>query len=144
MKRIALMTGGNSGEYEISLKTADNIFQMLDKNLYEPYLIHLKGNNWTYTAPDGEVVEVNRNDFSLDLKGEKITFDAVFIAIHGNPGENGRLEAYFDMIGMPYTGCGMLSSALTFNKYYCNVVVKNLGIPVAPSLHYFRGETLRH
>ncbi|MBR3577596.1 MAG: D-alanine--D-alanine ligase [Bacteroidales bacterium] len=142
MKRIALMTGGNSGEYEISLKTADNIYQMLDKNLYEPYLIHLKGNNWTYTAPDGEVVEVNRNDFSLDLKGKKITFDAVFIAIHGNPGENGRLEAYFDMIGMPYTGCGMLSSALTFNKYYCNVVVKNLGIPVAPSLHYFKGETV--
>lgn len=136
------MTGGNSGEYEISLKTADNIFSLLDKNLYEPYLIHLKGNNWTYTAPDGEVVEVNRNDFSLDLKGKKITFDAVFIAIHGNPGENGRLEAYFDMIGMPYTGCGMLSSALTFNKYYCNVVVKNLGIPVAPSLHYFKGETI--
>lgn len=142
MKKIALMTGGNSGEYEISLKTAENIYKMLDKNLYEPYLIHLKGNNWTYTHTDGQTVEVNRNDFSLNLNGEKITFDCVFIAIHGNPGENGRLEGYFDMIGMPYTGCGMLSSALTFNKFYCNLVVKTLGIPVSPSLHYFKGDAI--
>lgn len=142
MKKIALMTGGNSGEYEISLKTAQNIYDMLDKNLYEPYLIHLKGNNWTYTHADGQVIEVNRNDFSLDLNGKKITFDAVFIAIHGNPGENGRLEGYFDMIGMPYTGCGMLSSALTFNKFYCNLVVRTLGIPVSPSLHFFKEDVI--
>lgn len=142
MKKVALMTGGNSGEYEISLKTAENIYKMLDKNLYEPYLIHLKGNNWTYTHTDGQVIEINRNDFSLTLNGEKITFDCVFIAIHGNPGENGRLEGYFDMIGMPYTGCGMLSSALTFNKFYCNLVVKSLGVPVSPSLHYFKGDTI--
>ena len=142
MKKIALMTGGNSGEYEISLKTAENIYNMLDKSRYEPYLIHLRGNEWTYTTPEGEKVEVNRNDFSLTLHGEKVCFDAVFITIHGNPGENGRLEGYFDMIGMPYTGCGMLSSALTFNKFYCNVVVRSLGIPVAPSLHYFKNDTV--
>ncbi len=144
MKRIALMTGGNSGEYEISLLTAENIFKMIDRNLYEPYLIHLKGNDWTYTPEGGAPVEVNRNDFSITLNGEKITFDAVFIAIHGNPGENGRLEGYFDMIGMPYTGCDMLSSALTFNKFYCNLVVKSLGIPVSPSLHYFKGDIIDH
>ena len=142
MKKIALMTGGNSGEYEISLKTAENIYNTLDKNLYEPYLIHLHGNDWTYTHTDGQVVRINRNDFSLQLNGEKITFDAVFIAIHGNPGENGRLGGYFDMIGMPYTGCDMLSSALTFNKYYCNLVVKTLGVPVSASLHYFKGDAI--
>lgn len=142
MKKIALVTGGNSGEYEISLKTADNIFNMIDRTNYEPYLIHLKDNRWTYTHSNGDVFAINREDFSLTLDGKKIVFDAVLIAIHGNPGENGRLEGYFDMIGMPYTGCDMLSSALTFNKFYCNMVVRALGVPVAPSLHYFYGDEI--
>lgn len=142
MKKIALVTGGNSGEYEISLKTADNIFNMIDKQLYDTYLIHLKDNKWTYKTASGELIDVNREDFSLTIGGEKITFDAVFIAIHGNPGENGRLEGYFDMIGMPYTGCGMLSSALTFNKFYCNLVVRSLDIPISDSLHYFKGDSV--
>ena len=140
MKKIAVITGGNSGEYEVSLRSAENIMKQLDRNLFEPYLILLKGNNWTYAATDGSAIEVDRHDFTLNLNGEKIVFDAVFIAIHGNPGENGRLQGYFDMIGMPYTGCDMLSSALTFNKYYCNVVVRAIGIPVSPSLHYFKGD----
>lgn len=142
MKKIALMTGGNSGEYEISLLSAENIYNRLDKSKYEPYMILLKGNNWTYTDGKGCSTEINRNDFSLTLNGEKITFDAVFIAIHGNPGENGRLQGYFDMIGVPYTGCDMLSSALTFNKYYCNSVVKSIGVPVSPSLHFFKEDMI--
>ncbi|MBQ7735969.1 MAG: D-alanine--D-alanine ligase [Bacteroidales bacterium] len=142
MKKIALMTGGNSGEYEISLLSAQNIFNRLDKSKYEPYMILLKGNNWTYTDETGHSTEVDRNDFSLTLNGKKILFDAVFIAIHGNPGENGRLQSYFDMVGIPYTGCDMLSSALTFNKFYCNIVVKALGVPVSPSLHFFKGDKI--
>lgn len=142
MKKIALITGGNSGEYEISLKTAENIMNKIDRRFYEPYLIHLKGNEWTYTAEDGRVVEVDRNDFSLLVDGKKITFEAVFIAIHGNPGENGRLQAYFDMIGMRYTGCGMLASALTFNKFYCNLAVSSFGVPISKSLHYFKGDKI--
>ena len=142
MKKIALITGGNSGEYEISLLSAENIFNRLDKSKYEPYKILLKGNSWSYTDSEGHTTEVDRNDFSITLKGEKITFDAVFIAIHGNPGENGRLQGYFDMMGIPYTGCDMLSSALTFNKFYCNIVVKALGVPVSPSLHFFKGDTI--
>lgn len=136
------MTGGNSGEYEISLLSAENIFNRIDKSKYEPYLILLKGNSWSYTDSEGHTTEVDRNDFSLTLKGEKITFDVVFIAIHGNPGENGRLQGYFDMLGMPYTGCDMLSSALTFNKFYCNSVVRSLGVPVSPSLHFFKGDAI--
>lgn len=142
MKRIALITGGNSGEYEISLKTAENIMNMIDRTKYDPYLIHLKGNAWTYTHTDGKVIDVDRNDFSLVINGERINFAAVFIAIHGNPGENGRLQAYFDMIGMPYTGCGMLSSALTFNKFYCNMSVAAFGVPISKSLHYFKGDVI--
>lgn len=142
MKNIALITGGNSGEYEVSLKTAKNIMEMIDKQLFNPYLIHLKDNNWTYTHSDGRVFEINRNDFSLSIDDCKICFDAVFIAIHGNPGENGRLQGYFDMISMPYTGCDMLSSALTFNKYYCNLAVASFGVPVSPSLHFFKDDVV--
>ena len=142
MKKIALMTGGNSGEYEVSLKTAKNIMEMLDKSLFIPYLIHLKGNSWSYTHTDGRVIEIDKNDFTISLDGEKIAFDAVFIAIHGNPGENGRLQAYFDMIDLPYTGCDMLSSALTFNKYYCNLTVAALDVPVSRSLHFFKGDVI--
>lgn len=138
MYNIALIAGGDSGEYEVSLRTADNIFQMLDKNLFKPYLIHFKGSEWTWKGHDGSLYPIDKNDFSLMVAGEKITFDIVFIAIHGTPGENGKLQSYLEMLGLPYTGCGSFCSALTFNKYYCNLAVAALGIPIAPSLHFYR------
>ena len=138
MYHIALIAGGDSGEYEVSLRTADNIFQMLDKNLFKPYLIHFKGSEWTWKGADGRLHPIDKNDFSLMVEGEKITFDIVFIAIHGTPGENGKLQSYLEMLGLPYTGCGSFCSALTFNKYYCNLAVAALGIPIAPSLHFYR------
>ena len=138
MYHIALIAGGDSGEYEVSLRTADNIFQMLDKNLFKPYLIHFKGSEWTWKGADGRLYPIDKNDFSLMVEGEKITFDIVFIAIHGTPGENGKLQSYLEMLGLPYTGCGSFCSTLTFNKYYCNLAVAALGIPIAPSLHFYR------
>jgi D-alanine-D-alanine ligase len=138
MYNIALIAGGDSGEYEVSLRTADNIFQMLDKNLFKPYLIHFKGSEWTWKGNDGSLYPIDKNDFSLMVAGEKITFDIIFIAIHGTPGENGKLQSYLEMLGLPYTGCGSFCSALTFNKYYCNLAVAALGIPIAPSLHFYR------
>lgn len=137
MYKIAIIAGGDSGEYEISLKTADNIFNQLDKTIFEPYLIHFKSKDWTYLAPNGEKIQIDKNDFSLTIENEKISFDAVFIAIHGTPGENGKLQSYFEMIGVPYVGCGSFCSALTFNKYHCNLAVAKLGIPVSPSLFYY-------
>ena len=137
MYNIALIAGGDSGEYEISLKTADNIFNQLDRNLFNPYLIHFKGADWHYTDADERVWQVDKNDFTLALPDGKVTFDAAFIAIHGTPGENGRLQAYFELVGLPYTGCGVFCSALTFNKYYCNLAVADLGIPISPSLHFY-------
>lgn len=140
MYKIAVIAGGDSGEYEVSLRTADNIFNQLDKNLFEPYLIHFKGADWHYTSADGRIFQIDKNDFSLTVDGRRIEFDVAFIAIHGTPGENGRLQGYFDMIKMPYTGCGCFCSALTFNKFYCNLAVAQLGIPIAPSLHYYAGD----
>ena len=142
MYKIAVVAGGDSGEYEVSLKTADNVFNQLDKTLFEPYQILFKGTDWHYKTPDGQLVQIDKNDFSLTLDGQKIVFDAVFIAIHGTPGENGKLQSYFEMIKMPYVGCRSFPSALTFNKFYCNLAVKQLGVPIAPSLHFYAGDPM--
>ena len=142
MYKIAVVAGGDSGEYEVSLKSGDNIFQQLDKTLFEPYLVHFKGSDWHHQTADGRQFQIDKNDFSLTIDGRKIVFDAVFIAIHGTPGENGRLQGYFDMLKIPYIGCGCFSSALTFNKFYCNLAVKQLGVPIAPSLHFYAGDPI--
>ncbi|MBO4489589.1 MAG: D-alanine--D-alanine ligase [Bacteroidales bacterium] len=144
MYNIALIAGGDSGEYEVSLRTGDNIYQMMDKSLFNPYLIHFKGSDWTWKDAEGKIHPIDKNDFSLMVDGKKITFDVAFIAIHGTPGENGKLQSYFEMLGLPYTGCGSFSSALTFNKYYCNLAVSALGIPISPSLHFYRSDRIDH
>lgn len=137
MYNIAVIAGGDSGEYEISLKTAANIYQQLDKELFNPYMIRFKGADWSYTAEDGTAYQIDKNDFSLTLNGEHLRFDVAFIAIHGTPGENGKLQSYFEMIQLPYTGCGSFCSALTFNKFFCNLSVAALNIPISPSLHFY-------
>ena len=142
MKRVALLAGGNSGEYEISLKTAANIQNQLDVTQFETYLIIVKGNNWVYTDAAGEHFFVNKDNFSLTIHGEQIIFDVAFIAIHGDPGENGKLQGYFEMLQIPYTGCDSFCSALTFNKYFCNIAVKNCGVPISPSLHFYKNDTI--
>ncbi|RYG47082.1 MAG: D-alanine--D-alanine ligase [Chitinophagaceae bacterium] len=124
-KKIALVAGGYSGEYVISLGTADTINNNLDHSVYDVYKILIDRKEWCYEAPDGQKVIVDKNDFSLNINGEKITFDAAFIAVHGSPGEDGRLQGYFDMINLPYTTCNAIVSALTFNKSFCNKVVKD-------------------
>lgn len=142
MKNIALLAGGNSGEYEVSLKTAENILSQIDKNLFTPYFILVKGTDWTYINEENEKFAIDKNDFSLNLKGQKIKFDAAFIAIHGNPGENGKFQGYFDMLNIPYTGCDCFCSALTFNKYFCNLAVREIGVPVSASFHYYRNDNI--
>lgn len=127
-KKIALVAGGYSGEYVISIGSAKTIEKNLDPNLFEVYKIIIDKNAWAYTTPDGHHIEVDKNDFSLTVNNQKITFDAAFIAIHGTPGEDGRLQGYFDMIGLPYTTCNAIVSALTFNKGFCNRVLKDFDI----------------
>ena len=92
MKKVAIVAGGNSGEHDISLLSAKNVFDILDKRLFKPYLIHIKGVDWTCTAEDGTVYSIDKNDFSLTMANEKIFFDVVFIAIHGTPGKMGSCK----------------------------------------------------
>ena len=141
-RNIAIITGGNSGEYEISLKSAQNIAESLDKNLYQTFLIHLRGNDWTFTNADKTVYDVDKNDFSLTVNEKKISFECVFIAIHGDPGENGKLQGYFDMLKIPYTGCDAAVSALTFNKNFCNRVAASHGVKTAASVCVFKNEII--
>lgn len=144
MKRnIALVAGGYSGEYAISIKTAVTIEQNIDKEKYNVYKIIIDRKNWKHTTASGDEVEVDRRDFSLTIHGEKILFDAVFIAVHGTPGEDGKLQGYFEMLNMPFTSCGAIVSGLTFNKIYCNRVVAYSGIVnVSKSIHLFKDRSL--
>lgn len=140
-KNIALVAGGYSGEYVISVKSAAVIENHIDSNIYNVYKIVITRDGWTYTTSDGLEIAVDKNDFSLTIEGKKVTFDAVFIGIHGTPGEDGRLQGYFEMLGIPFTSCGMVTSALTFNKGFCNKVVAALNVVnVSKSVHIFRDQ----
>ncbi|MBL0135645.1 MAG: D-alanine--D-alanine ligase [Chitinophagaceae bacterium] len=134
---IAFVTGGYSSEAVISYKSAITIGNNLDSSKFEVYKIDITPNGWFYEA-NGEKIAVDRNDFSLTVSGKKIRFDAVFIGIHGTPGEDGKLQGYFDLMGLPYTSCDAATSALTFNKRYTVAVASFGGINTAKSLHLFK------
>jgi D-alanine-D-alanine ligase len=140
MKNIAIVCGGNSGEYEISVKSAGVVKKHLPKKKYKSYIIEIKGAEWNFINDNGEKIPVDKSDFSVGIGNKKIKFDAVFNAIHGNPGEDGRLQAWFDMLNIPYTSCGVDASVLTFNKYYCNRFAGSFGIKTAPSLSFSKEE----
>jgi D-alanine-D-alanine ligase len=133
-KNIALVTGGYSGEAVISYKTAATIDKNLDRNLFNVYKIDINAKGWFCETADERIIEVNKSDFSLTIKENKIRFDAVFIAIHGTPGEDGKLQGYLDMLNIPYTGCDASASALTFNKRNTTAVAAMSDIDVAKSV----------
>lgn len=140
-KKIALLAGGYSGEYVISIQTAETIEKNLDASLYETYKVIVDRDGWWHETANKKKVDVDKNDFSLNINGEKIKFDAVFIAIHGTPGEDGRIQGYLDMLNIPYNTCNAIVSALTFNKSYCNKVVKAFNVVnIANSVHLIKGE----
>lgn len=140
-KNIALLAGGYSGEYVISIKTADTIKKNLDGEKYNVYTVIVTKEGWWHTDEQGNKIAIDKNDFSLTVSDNKIIFDLAFIAIHGTPGEDGRMQGYLDMVGVPYNTCNAIVSALTFNKSYCNKVVKDFNIVnIANSVHLIKGE----
>ena len=138
-KTIALLTGGTTGEWVVSVKSAATIAQNLDPTKYDVHKIMLTENGWFY-EPEGSVkIDVDKNDFSITIKGKKIIFDGVFIAIHGSPGEDGKLQGYFEMLGIPYTTCNALTSAITMNKGYTKAIVDGIeNLNVAKSMQLFK------
>jgi len=141
-KKIAIVAGGDSSEVVVSLKSAAGLNSFFDHNQYDVYLVVLKQKNW-YVALEADIqISIDKNDFSFLYNNEKICFDFAYITIHGTPGENGLLQGYFELIGLPYSGCQVLASALTFNKFSCNHYLKAYGISIAESLLLRKGQTI--
>ncbi|MEO8710682.1 MAG: D-alanine--D-alanine ligase [Parafilimonas sp.] len=141
-KKIALLTGGYSKEAEISYQSVITVNNNIDRNKFDVYLIDITPEGWLYEDDNGEKISINKNDFSLLLKEKKINFDAVLMCIHGTPGEDGKLQGYFDCIGLPYSTCDAATSALTFNKRYTVAIAAFAGIHVAKSMHIFRNDVI--
>lgn len=142
LKNIAILAGGNSSEEGISLKSAAQIANWLDKEKYNVFKILIKGTNWTLKDDKHGDIAISKDDFSALIQGEKITFDCALIAIHGTPGENGLLQAYFELMGVPYTTGGVLSSSATFNKDVCKLMVQSTGVNLAKGIKVAKGENI--
>lgn len=141
MKTIAIAAGGDSSEFEISVKSAEEVGKILSTR-YIVYIIVIRGINWYWEDSKGRYHNIDKNDFSLALDNQKIRFDGVFIAIHGTPGENGLLQGYFDMMSIPYTSCDAFCSALTFNKQACKLFLKEYGITMAKDFMLRKGDNM--
>jgi len=139
---IAFITGGYSGESVISYKSAATIESNLDTEKFNVYKIDITPLGWFHNTAEGEKIKIDKNDFSITIKKEKILFDAVLVGIHGTPGEDGKLQGYFDLLNLPYTSCDAAVSALTFNKRYTVAVASFAGIAVSKSLHIFKHSPL--
>ena len=132
-KKVAVVAGGYSSEYIISLKSAQGVKSFIDSERYEVYIVLITKEKW-FIQWDKIEIPIDKNDFSFIQDGRKIHFDFAYITIHGTPGENGFLQGYFDIIGVPYSSCGVLASSLTFNKYFCNKFLKSFGVKTADSV----------
>ncbi len=142
-KNIAVVSGGFSSEFYISLKSGEAIATNIDKEKYNVYTIQIKKDEWILTNDLNCGIVINKNDFSFNDNGQKTKFDCVISAIHGTPGENGLLQGYFDMLEIPYVGSGVLTSSITFNKYYCNNYLRDMpNINIAKSLMVTKGQNV--
>lgn len=139
MLRVAVVAGGYTDESVISLKSCELIYSSLNPEKYDRTRVRILKEGW-FAEIEGEKYPINKGDFSFEKNGEKITFDVVFNTIHGTPGEDGYLQAYFEMIGLPYNGCPFYQSALTFNKKDCIAVLSKYGIPHAKSIYINKGD----
>jgi len=141
MRTIAIVAGGDSSEYEISVKSAAEVSKVL-RGRYKTYIIVMRDTNWYWEDPKGRYHSIDKNNFTLNIDDITVRFDAVFIAIHGKPGENGQLQGYLDMMQVPYTGCNSFCSALTFNKHACKLFLKEYRIPMAESILLRKNEQI--
>ena len=140
-KNVAVVMGGYSDEYRVSLKSGQLIYDSLDRDLYNVYKVVILKDEWYFVDDRGQNLPINKADFSVTMESDfKVKFDVCFNIIHGKPGENGELQAYWDTIGQKYTGCGFYQSALTFNKKDTLAVLSKYGIPSAKSVYLRKGD----
>ena len=139
MRNIAIVCGGDSSEHDVSLKSAQGLYSFFDKERYNVYIVDIKGQDWHVELHDGTTAKIDRNDFSFVEDGKAMLFDYAYITIHGTPGENGILQGYFDLVGIPYSTSGVLVEAMTFDKFVLNQYLRGYGVSVADSLLIRRG-----
>ena len=142
-RKIAIVAGGDTSEYEVSLRSAQGIYSFIDKEIYDLYIVQMHGLDWHVNFEDGTTAPIDRNDFSFQHQGEHVTFDFAYITIHGTPGEDGHLQGYFDMLHIPYSCCGVLAASLTYDKFACNQYLKAFGVSVADSILLKKGQSIR-
>ena len=142
-KKVAIIMGGYSSEYKISLQSGDMVHEFLSKSKFDSYRIHILKDKWVYVADNNLEHEVNRHDFSINISGKSIVFDCVFNAIHGTPGEDGLMQAYFELLEIPQTSCNYYQAALTFNKRDLLSTLKPYGIKSAPSYYLNLGDEIK-
>ncbi len=143
MKRnIAIIAGGDSSELVVSVKSAQGIYSFIDNEKYNRFIVEIQAERWEVQLPGETPAAIDRNDFSFTRNGVKTRFDFAYITIHGTPGENGKLQGYFDLIGLPYSSCDLFTSALTFNKFACNHYLKGFGVRVSESLMLYRHQAV--
>lgn len=138
-RNIAIVCGGDSSEHDVSLRSAQGLYSFFDKERYNVFIVDIKGTSWKVELPGGTTAPIDRNDFSFEHGGKRRLFDYAYITIHGTPGENGLLQGYFDLIGMPYSTSGVLVEAMTFDKFVLNNYLRGYGVSVADSLLIRRG-----
>lgn len=139
-KKIAIVAGGDQSELEVSLRSAAGLYSFIDKEKYDLYIVTIVGTNWEVEC-EGKKYAIDKNDFSFtDNQGNKIRFDFAYITIHGVPGEDGKLQGYFDLLRIPYSCCGVLAAALTFNKFFCNKFLNEFNVPSAKSILLNKGD----
>lgn len=143
-RNIAIVCGGDSSEHDVSMNSAQGLYSFFDKVRYNVYIVDVRGQEWNVNFDNGDTVPVDKNDFSFVKDGKTVVFDYAYITIHGTPGENGLMQGYFDLIGMPYSTSGVLVEAMTFDKYVLNGYLRGYGVNVAPSLLLRRGEEGRY
>jgi len=139
--KVVLFMGGDSGEYEVSIGSASQVKNNLDPEKFEVYPVLIRDGKWTYTDENNKTFNFDRNAHCLFLDSGKVTFDCAFIAIHGTPGEDGKLQGYLDIAGIPYTTCDVTTSAIAFNKYFCNDLAIQYGVKVARTILIRVGDT---
>lgn len=139
---IAVVAGGDSSEYQVSVKSGKNVFDAIDTNLFTPWLFYITKGNWQVIDNGQAIAEVNKADFSFVTGGKKIIPDFAYITIHGTPGEDGILQGYFELLGIPYSTCNVQVSALTFNKWHCSNFLRSFGVKMAKSVLLVTGESV--
>jgi len=137
---VAVIAGGDSSEFVVSVKSGANVFKAIDTTRFSPWLVQIKGKSWEVFRNDKKIADIDKSDFSFTENGEKTTFDFAYITIHGTPGEDGILQGYFDLLKIPYSTCDVHSSSLTFNKWFCSNYLRNFGIEMAKSVKLQKGK----